>query len=420
MIGLHSGLPVRDRIVHSSYVIPLPKPDLSLSGRLVRLSFCERRWLYRKCCGFGGRLGRSLFGFGRLLVWDDLSGLGIYYGIRSFGLCEANKQGIELRESRVRAFVFLLGTRSKRMPWDRSDCYKPLADGLKLILKEPISPSSANFSLFGMAPVATFMLSLVARAVVPFDCGMVLSDSNIGILYLFAISSLGVYGIITTVACRAFGKLTPSISNRTCPVDTRAIQAVGFPFPLPILTSVGFPTCKKGNSHGYRGETRLVSSFSNGTYCVYSCFTRRLARSVSRESRLTHWSRASIAKRLSIPAKQVGISVSLKLLYGLYRFGTSKLLYGSLELNQAIDHIQPSSADERLGWKLPRGWGLLTLFQDGRINVFSSGEILALLHPGLDFIRELAAPVEAYVEERSQVGQKRESEASTPTTLTLR
>ncbi|KAH0446512.1 hypothetical protein IEQ34_024655 [Dendrobium chrysotoxum] len=52
--------------------------------------------------------------------------------------------------------------------------------GLKLILKEPISPSSANFSLFRMAPVATFMLSLVARAVVPFDYGMVLSDPNIG------------------------------------------------------------------------------------------------------------------------------------------------------------------------------------------------------------------------------------------------
>ncbi|YP_006666117.1 NADH dehydrogenase subunit 1 (mitochondrion) [Malus domestica] len=73
---------------------------------------------------------------------------------------------------------------------------QPLADGLKLILKEPISPSSANFSLFRMAPVTTFMLSLVARAVVPFDYGMVLSDSNIGLLYLFAISSLGVYGII--------------------------------------------------------------------------------------------------------------------------------------------------------------------------------------------------------------------------------
>nr|UPH84004.1 NADH dehydrogenase subunit 1 [Garcinia mangostana] len=73
---------------------------------------------------------------------------------------------------------------------------QPLADGSKLILKEPISPSSANFSLFRMAPVATFMLSLVARAVVPFDYGMVLSDPNIGLLYLFAISSLGVYGII--------------------------------------------------------------------------------------------------------------------------------------------------------------------------------------------------------------------------------
>nr|UBB40898.1 NADH dehydrogenase subunit 1 [Osmanthus heterophyllus] len=73
---------------------------------------------------------------------------------------------------------------------------QPLADGLKLIIKEHISPSSANFSLFRMAPVATFMLSLVARAVVPFDYGMVLSDPNIGLLYLFAISSLGVYGII--------------------------------------------------------------------------------------------------------------------------------------------------------------------------------------------------------------------------------
>nr|UQV94651.1 NADH dehydrogenase subunit 1 [Haplopteris ensiformis]UQV94665.1 NADH dehydrogenase subunit 1 [Haplopteris ensiformis]UQV94675.1 NADH dehydrogenase subunit 1 [Haplopteris ensiformis]UQV94680.1 NADH dehydrogenase subunit 1 [Haplopteris ensiformis]UQV94696.1 NADH dehydrogenase subunit 1 [Haplopteris ensiformis] len=73
---------------------------------------------------------------------------------------------------------------------------QPLADGLKLILKEPILPSSANFFLFVMAPVITFMLSLVAWAVIPFDYGMVLLDLNVGILYLFAISSLGVYGII--------------------------------------------------------------------------------------------------------------------------------------------------------------------------------------------------------------------------------
>lgn len=74
---------------------------------------------------------------------------------------------------------------------------QPIADGLKLMVKEPILPSSANVFIFIMAPVITFMLSLVAWAVIPFDYGMVLSDLNVGILYIFAISSLGVYGIIT-------------------------------------------------------------------------------------------------------------------------------------------------------------------------------------------------------------------------------
>ncbi|KAK8937337.1 NADH-ubiquinone oxidoreductase chain 1 [Platanthera zijinensis] len=73
---------------------------------------------------------------------------------------------------------------------------QPISDGLKLILKYPLSPSSANFSIFRMAPVATFMLSLVAQAVVPFSYVMVLSDPNIVLLSLFAISSLGVYGIL--------------------------------------------------------------------------------------------------------------------------------------------------------------------------------------------------------------------------------
>uniref|UniRef100_A0A6N2LEZ7 NADH-ubiquinone oxidoreductase chain 1 n=1 Tax=Salix viminalis TaxID=40686 RepID=A0A6N2LEZ7_SALVM len=50
---------------------------------------------------------------------------------------------------------------------------QPIADGLKLILKEPISPSSANLSLFRIAPVATFMLSLVTRAIIPFDYDMI-------------------------------------------------------------------------------------------------------------------------------------------------------------------------------------------------------------------------------------------------------
>ena len=73
---------------------------------------------------------------------------------------------------------------------------QPFADGLKLLLKETIVPSSANGVLFIIAPMITFVTALVAWAVVPFDDGVVISDINVGILYLFAISSLGVYGII--------------------------------------------------------------------------------------------------------------------------------------------------------------------------------------------------------------------------------
>ncbi|MGY9005461.1 MAG: NADH-quinone oxidoreductase subunit NuoH [Alphaproteobacteria bacterium] len=74
--------------------------------------------------------------------------------------------------------------------------FQPLADGLKLFMKETVIPSSANKVVFILAPVVTFSLSMVAWAVIPFDAGMVLADINVGILYLFAISSLGVYGIL--------------------------------------------------------------------------------------------------------------------------------------------------------------------------------------------------------------------------------
>ncbi len=73
---------------------------------------------------------------------------------------------------------------------------QPMADGLKLMLKETIVPSRANKSAFIIAPMITFILALVAWAVIPFGDGLVLADINVGILYLFAISSLGVYGII--------------------------------------------------------------------------------------------------------------------------------------------------------------------------------------------------------------------------------
>ena len=74
---------------------------------------------------------------------------------------------------------------------------QPLCDGLKLLLKEPVLPSSANTLIFLMAPVVTFLLSLIAWAAIPFNPGVVVADLNLGILYIFAVSSLGVYGIIT-------------------------------------------------------------------------------------------------------------------------------------------------------------------------------------------------------------------------------
>jgi len=73
---------------------------------------------------------------------------------------------------------------------------QPFADGIKLFLKETIIPTGANRVLFIAAPMLTFSLALVAWAVIPVAEGWQLADINVGILYLFAISSLGVYGII--------------------------------------------------------------------------------------------------------------------------------------------------------------------------------------------------------------------------------
>jgi len=78
----------------------------------------------------------------------------------------------------------------------RYGVFTPLADGLKLVLKETIIPTSANPYLFVLAPVLTFMLALVGWAVIPVGYGMVLVDVDRGRRFLFAISSLAVYGII--------------------------------------------------------------------------------------------------------------------------------------------------------------------------------------------------------------------------------
>lgn len=73
---------------------------------------------------------------------------------------------------------------------------QPLADGLKLFMKETILPTHANKVVFLMAPMLTFALAMLGWAVIPLSETFVIADINVGILYLFAISSLGVYGII--------------------------------------------------------------------------------------------------------------------------------------------------------------------------------------------------------------------------------
>ena len=70
------------------------------------------------------------------------------------------------------------------------------ADGLKVFLQETIIPTAANRGLFLLAPIITFTVALIVWAVVPFDLGVVLADINVGLLYILAASSLGVYGII--------------------------------------------------------------------------------------------------------------------------------------------------------------------------------------------------------------------------------
>nr|YP_008963783.1 NADH dehydrogenase subunit 1 [Grateloupia angusta]AGO19296.1 NADH dehydrogenase subunit 1 [Grateloupia angusta] len=73
---------------------------------------------------------------------------------------------------------------------------QPLADGLKLFVKETVLPSNANLSIFVLAPILTFFLAFASWCVLPLGEGMVYADINIGVLYILAISSLGVYGVI--------------------------------------------------------------------------------------------------------------------------------------------------------------------------------------------------------------------------------
>ena len=129
---------------------------------------------------------------------------------------------------------------------------QPLADGLKLLFKETIIPSGSNKVVFVAAPMITFILSVVAWAVIPFDEGMVLSDINVGILYLFAISSLGVYGII--MAGWASNSIYPFLGALRSAAQMVSYEvSIGFVI-ITVLLSVGslnLSDVVKAQGHGF-------------------------------------------------------------------------------------------------------------------------------------------------------------------------
>src|ERR1700749_730684 len=90
-------------------------------------------------------------------------------------------------------------------PWGTLQSF---ADLLKFVLKEPVIPASANKGVFLLAPLVTCTLALAAWAVIPVGAGLVISDINVGVLYIFAISSLGVYG----------GVMAGWAANSKCPL----------------------------------------------------------------------------------------------------------------------------------------------------------------------------------------------------------
>lgn len=93
----------------------------------------------------------------------------------------------------------IMGSMQRRLGPNMVGIYgllQPIADGVKLFLKEAVLPSSANSDLFIFASVLSLFLSFVAWAVIPFGKGLVISDLNLGLLYILAISALGVYGFL--------------------------------------------------------------------------------------------------------------------------------------------------------------------------------------------------------------------------------
>ena len=131
------------------------------------------------------------------------------------------------------------------------------ADGLKVFLKETIIPSGANRGLFIIAPILTFSVALLAWAVIPFGPGMVLSNINVGLLFILAVSSLGVYGVI--IAGWASNSKYPFFSALRAAAQMVSYEvSVGFVLIAIILWSGTF------NLQGIIDSQRSHVAFLNG------------------------------------------------------------------------------------------------------------------------------------------------------------
>jgi NADH-quinone oxidoreductase subunit H len=136
-------------------------------------------------------------------------------------------------------------------PWGLLQSF---ADGLKVFLKETIIPSSSSKGLFLIAPIITFTVALIVWAVVPFDVGVVLTDINVGLLYILAASSLGVYGVI--IAGWASNSKYPFFSALRAAAQMVSYEvSIGFVLICVVLYAgtfnlTGIVMAQKGNIFG--------------------------------------------------------------------------------------------------------------------------------------------------------------------------
>ena len=151
------------------------------------------------------------------------------------------------------------------------------ADGLKVFLQETIIPSAANKGLFLIAPIITFTVALLAWAVVPFQAGVVLANINVGLLYVLAASSLGVYGII--IAGWASNSKYPFFSAIRAAAQMVSYEvAIGFVLISVVLWAGSF------NLSTIVEAQRGLYGFANGNSSSTRCCSRWRSCSSSRRS----------------------------------------------------------------------------------------------------------------------------------------